>query len=42
MCIDAIQLITYDFLLICHCNCVTILHRFTDIISYLQIFKEIT
>jgi len=38
----AIQYVTYNFLLELHCNYVSILHRFRDIITYFPKFKEVT
>jgi len=33
---------TYDFLLVFHCNYVSILHHFQDITTYFLTFKEVT
>ena len=32
----------YDFLLVFHCNYVSTMHRFRDIITYLPKFKDVT
>jgi len=32
----------YDFLFVFHCNYVSILHRFQDIIPYFRKFKDVT
>jgi len=37
-----IRYATYDFLIDFHCNHVSILHRFQDIITYFPKFKEVT
>jgi len=42
ICNGAIGYATYDFLLVFHCNNVSILHQFRDIITYFSKFKEVT
>jgi len=39
---DAIRYATYDFLLVFHCNHVSSLHPFRDIVTYFPKFKEVT
>ena len=38
----AIRYATYDFLLVFHCNYVSILHLFRDDITYFPKLKEVT
>ena len=40
--VTAVGAIQYDFLLVFHCNYLSILYHFVDIISYFPKFKEVT